>query len=198
MVLLKSNFLTLTFQALYDLVLPNSSHPHCLSPFRFGHPILHLVYFFKISCSFLFDFYTCFSLFLNTLCSGPLMVDPWLRIQILVKILPPSLSLLPFSFFCGQERGSISFSQIPPLSECMSLPPMIPQVSSFYYLCIYVSFTVLGLLCCVWTFSSSSKLWLPHCRGFSYCGAQAQGHESFSNWGSQALECGLSNYGAWV
>ena len=28
-------------------------------------------------CSFLLsDFYTCFSLFLNTLCSGPLMVDP--------------------------------------------------------------------------------------------------------------------------
>ena len=165
-VLLKSNLLTLTFQALYDLTLPNSSPPHCLSPFSFGHPILHSVYFSKISCSFLLsDFYTCFSLFLNTLCSGPLMVDPWLRSQISVKILPPFLSLLPFSFFFGQVWGSISFSQIPPWSECMSLPRWHHKFLLLFLLFIYLCLTVLGLLCCMWAFSSCSKQWLLSLQG---------------------------------
>ena len=195
MVLLKSNLLTLTFQALYNLALPNSSHPHCLSPFRFSHPILYLVYFFEISCSFLLsDFYTCFSLFLNTLCSGPLMVDLWLRIQILVKVLPPSPSLLPFSFFCGQVWGSTSFSQIPPLSECMSL---LWWYHKFLLFIIYVRLCWVFFVACGLSLVAASSGY-SHCRGSSYCGAQAQGHESFSNWGSQSRECGLSNYGAWV
>ena len=41
-------------------------------------------------------------------------------------------------------------------------------------------------------------MWASHCRGFSFCRAQALGHEGFISSGSQASERRLSNCGTWA
>ena len=54
----------------------------------------------------------------------------------------------------------------------------------------------LGLLCFAQAFTNlHCNVWVSHCSGFSYCGAQALGLVGFSSCGSQALEHWLRSCG---
>ena len=65
-------------------------------------------------------------------------------------------------------------------------------IFKFTFYSVYLFLPALGLYCFVKAFSSCGA-WVPHCGGFSCCGAQALG-----TWVSVAAACGLQSAGSAV
>ena len=105
-----------------------------------------------------------------------------------------------------RPRCTTAYGILP--DEGLNLCLLHRQADSFVFVFLIYKFLffflgVLSPLLC-WLFSSCGEQGLlsrctaqiSHCRGFSYCGAQAIGHVGFSSWGSWTLQHKLNKDGA--
>ena len=87
-------------------------------------------------------------------------------------------------------------------------PLCSPKIENFKkrFVKMYLLLAVLGLHCCVWTFSScgewalfsSCGVWASHYGGFSHCKTQSLEHAGCSSCSLWTLELGLSSCGVWA